>query len=101
MNDEQPESSEGPTTSLDEDLLAQAREAAAGHPGLEDALRRLEALDEVDLDQHPAEFDAIHRALRAALTDAGEAPAGVPGPGRQDSTPAGVPGPGRQDPMES
>ena len=67
MNDELDESGPG----LDEDLLAQAREAAAGHPGLEDALRRLENLDEVDLDHHPAEFDAIHRALRAALTDAG------------------------------
>jgi hypothetical protein len=61
---------------IDHDLLARAREAAAGHPGLEDALSRLEALDEVDIDQHPAEFDAIHRALRAALTDAGQVPDG-------------------------
>lgn len=65
-----------PTSGIDDDLLARAREAAAGHPGLEDALSRLEALDEVDIDQHPAEFDAIHRALRAALTDAGQVPEG-------------------------
>ena len=66
----------GPTTGVDNDLLAQAREAAAGHPGLEEALRRLEALDDADLDDHPAEFDAIHRALRAALNDVGPTDAG-------------------------
>jgi len=68
MSDEQVE----PTPAVDDDLLARAREAAAGHPGLEDALRRLDALDEAELEQHPAEFDAIHRALRAALADAGQ-----------------------------
>jgi hypothetical protein len=57
-------------TGVDADLLARARESAAGHPGLEEALDRIDALDDVDLDQHPAEFDAIHRALREALTDA-------------------------------
>lgn len=54
---------------VDADLLALARETAAGHPGLEEALSRIDALDELDLEHHPAEFDAIHRALRAALTD--------------------------------
>jgi hypothetical protein len=57
---------------LDPDLLQQARDAATGHPGLEDALRRLEELDDVELDQHPEEFDRIHRVLREALTDAGQ-----------------------------
>ncbi len=70
MSDEQVEPTLAPSAGVDDDLLARAREAAAGHPGLEDALRRLDALDEVDLEQHPAEFDAIHRALRAALADA-------------------------------
>ena len=70
MSDEQVEPTAAPIDGIDGDLLARAREAAAGHPGLEDALRRLDALDDVDLDQHPAEFDAIHRALRAALADA-------------------------------
>ena len=72
MSDEPVESTPAPTAGVDDNLLARAREAAAGHPGLEDALRRLDALDEVDLEQHPAEFDAIHRALRAALADAGQ-----------------------------
>jgi hypothetical protein len=72
MSDEPVEPTPVPTTGADDDLLAQAREAAAGHPGLEDALRRLDALDDVDLEQHPAEFDAIHRALRAALADAAQ-----------------------------
>lgn len=72
MSDEQVEPTTARPTGVDDDLLARAREAASGHPGLEDALRRLEALDEVDLEQHPAEFDAIHRALRAALADAGQ-----------------------------
>jgi len=72
MSDEQAEPTAAPTTGVDDDLLARAREAAAGHPGLEDALRRLDALDDVDLEHHPAEFDAIHRALRAALADAGQ-----------------------------
>ena len=76
MSDEQVEPSTEPATGIDIELLARAREAAAGHPGLEDALRRLEALDDVDLDEHPAEFDAIHRALRAALSDAGQVPDG-------------------------
>ena len=74
MSDEQVEPTAETPSGIDDDLLARAREAAAGHPGLEDALRRLEALDDVDLDDHPAEFDAIHRALRAALSDAGQVP---------------------------
>lgn len=76
MSDEQVEPTTEPTSGIDRELLARAREAAAGHPGLEDALRRLDALDDVDLDHHPAEFDAIHRALRAALSDAGQVPDG-------------------------
>ena len=63
---------------IDADLLARAREAAAGHPGLEDALARLDALDDADLDSHPAEFDAIHRVLREALADAGPGATDVP-----------------------
>ena len=65
MNDEQVE----PSIAIDRDLVSRARAAAPGHAGLEEALARLDALDDVDLDQHPAEFEAIHRALRAALAD--------------------------------
>ena len=78
MSDEQVEPSAEPATEVTDDLLSRARKAAAGHPGLEEALRRLDALDDVDLDQHPAEFDAIHRALRAALADAGQDTPGAP-----------------------
>ena len=65
MNDEQVD----PAIQIDQDLLSRARAAAAGHPGLEDALQRLDALDDVDIEQHPGEFEEIHRALRAALSD--------------------------------
>ena len=57
-----------------DDVLQRAREAAAGHPGLEEALRRLDGLDELDVEHHPQAFDAVHRALREALAEAGNAP---------------------------
>jgi hypothetical protein len=53
----------------DADLLERARIAAQGYPELEDVLRRLDALDELDVEHLPGEFDAIHRLLRAALGD--------------------------------
>ena len=58
---------------IDADLLERARAAAAGYPELEDVLLRLDAMsasgDELDVEDLPAEFDAIHRLLRAALGD--------------------------------
>jgi len=54
---------------VDADLLARARAAAAGYPELEDVLRRLDAMGELDVEHLPGEFDAIHRLLRAALGD--------------------------------
>jgi hypothetical protein len=54
---------------VDADLLERARAAAAGYPELEDVLRRLDALDGLDVEHLPGEFDAIHRLLRAALGD--------------------------------
>lgn len=54
---------------IDADLLERARAAAVGYPELEDVLRRLDAMDELDVEDLPAEFDAIHRLLRAALGD--------------------------------
>ena len=65
MNDEQVD----PIIQIDQDLLSRARAAAAGHPGLEDALQRLDALDDIDIEHHPGEFEEIHSALRAALSD--------------------------------
>jgi hypothetical protein len=58
-----------PLADVDADLLERARAAAAGYPELEDVLRRLDAMGEVDPNHLPAEFDAIHRLLRAALGD--------------------------------
>jgi hypothetical protein len=58
-----------PLAGVDADLLERARTAAAGYPELEDVLSRLDALDELAPDALPAEFDAIHRSLRAVLGD--------------------------------
>jgi len=58
-----------PLAEIDADLLERARTAAAGYPELEDVLRRLDAMGELDIDELPAEFDTIHRLLRAALGD--------------------------------
>lgn len=68
MDTDQPPLAEA-LPAIDADLLEQARAAAAGYPELEDVLRRLDELDELDVEQFPAEFDAIHRLLRAALGD--------------------------------
>ena len=54
---------------IDAELLERARAAAAGYQELEDVLARLDAMDELDVEDLPAEFDAIHRLLRAALGD--------------------------------
>ena len=59
----------GREASVGDDLLERARAAAVGYPELEDVLRRLDAMDELDVEDLPAEFDAIHRLLRAALGD--------------------------------
>ena len=58
-----------PLANVDADLLERARAAAVGYPELEDVLQRLDAMDELDVEDLPAEFDAIHRLLRAALGD--------------------------------
>jgi len=62
-----------PLADIDADLLERARAAAAGYPELEDVLRRLDAMStmgsEIDVEHLPAEFDAIHKLLRAALGD--------------------------------
>lgn len=42
-----------------------------GHGRIDAALERLELLDDLDLAQHPDEFDAIHGVLRESLTNAG------------------------------
>ena len=72
MDTDQPPMAEA-LPDVDADLLERARAAAAGYPELEDVLRRLDAMssagDEIDVEHLPAEFDTIHRLLRAALGD--------------------------------
>jgi uncharacterized protein YbaP (TraB family) len=58
-----------PLAPIDADLLEQARAAAVGYPELEDVLMRLDAMAELDVEHLPAEFNAIHGLLRAALGD--------------------------------
>lgn len=58
-----------PLADIDADLLERARAAAAGYPELEEVLRRLDAMGDFDVEHLPAEFDTIHRLLRAALGD--------------------------------
>nr|MCW2728164.1 hypothetical protein [Aeromicrobium sp.] len=42
-----------------------------GHGAIDTALERLQRVDELDLSQHPEEFDAIHGVLRESLANAG------------------------------
>jgi hypothetical protein len=42
-----------------------------GHPAIDEALERLDRVDELDLSLHPEEFDAIHGVLRESLANAG------------------------------
>lgn len=44
---------------------------ATGHARIDEALSRLDSLDELDINDHPEQFDAIHQALRESLASAG------------------------------
>lgn len=41
-----------------------------GDPAIDDALDRLDTLDERDVEEHPAVFEHVHRVLRDALSGA-------------------------------
>ena len=45
--------------------------APTGDARIDEALTRLESLDELDINDHPAQFDAIHQALWESLASAG------------------------------
>lgn len=45
--------------------------AVTGHAAIDEALQRLDRLDELDLSQHPEQFDLIHGVLRESLANAG------------------------------
>ena len=51
-----------------------------GHPAIDEALERLERLDDVDLSLHVEEFDAIHGVLRESLAHAGRDGAALDAP---------------------
>ncbi len=42
-----------------------------GNERIDEALQRLDSLDELDINDHPEQFDAIHQALRESLASAG------------------------------
>ncbi len=44
---------------------------STGNGRIDEALTRLEAIDELDINDHPEQFDAIHQALRESLASAG------------------------------
>lgn len=44
---------------------------STGHAEIDEALERLDRLDDREISSHPEEFDAIHRVLRESLANAG------------------------------
>ena len=44
---------------------------STGNGRIDEALDRLGALDDLDINDHPEQFDAIHQALRESLASAG------------------------------
>jgi hypothetical protein len=51
-----------------------------GHGRIDEALERLDRLDELDISLHPEEFDAIHGVLRESLAQAGRGPGALDSP---------------------
>lgn len=51
--------------------IAESSAEPTGHPRIDEALERLDGLDELEITTHPEEFDAIHRVLRESLANAG------------------------------
>ncbi|MRJ77228.1 hypothetical protein GEV29_11825 [Aeromicrobium sp. SMF47] len=46
-----------------------------GHAEIDEALGRLDRLDDLEISDHAEQFDAIHGVLRASLANAGRDPA--------------------------
>jgi hypothetical protein len=59
-----------------EHMQTPVRAEPTGHARIDEALERLDRLDELDLASHPEQFDAIHGVLRESLAQAGRP--GVP-----------------------
>lgn len=46
--------------------------APTGIPAVDDAVEMLRSLDDLEVHEHPAVFDAVHASLREVLADAGK-----------------------------
>lgn len=55
----------------DQSPIAERLGTSTDHPRIDEALTRLDGLDDLEITQHPGEFDAIHRVLRESLASAG------------------------------
>jgi hypothetical protein len=60
-----------PEGDLAEPTTESVERPSTGHPRIDEALSRLDGLDDLEITQHPDEFDAIHRVLRESLASAG------------------------------
>ncbi|MET1038218.1 MAG: hypothetical protein ABW075_08095 [Aeromicrobium sp.] len=56
---------------MTETELEQSAPEPTGHARIDEALERLDRLDDLDITLHPEEFDAIHGVLRESLANAG------------------------------
>lgn len=65
-----PDGFQDETTDANVDVPTTSAEPT-GHPRIDEALERLDGLDEREITMHPEEFDAIHRVLRESLANAG------------------------------
>lgn len=53
------------------DAVAPEPLESTGHLAIDEALGRLDRLDDLEITAHPDAFDAIHRVLRESLANAG------------------------------
>jgi len=58
-------------TQMGEENVPGGDGSATGHAAIDEALARLDRIDDLDLSLHPEEFDAIHGVLRESLANAG------------------------------
>ena len=64
-----PSTTSAPDTTVGEASATDVR--STGHPAIDEALERLDRLDDLEISGHPDEFDAIHGVLRESLANAG------------------------------
>lgn len=60
-----------PESEAGESAVSAVEQLVTGHPRIDEALERLNGLDDLEITQHPDEFDSIHRVLRESLASAG------------------------------